>query len=314
MAANLAFARALAPPEAEGPLADFVADGAYVLPAPLCSDAARALLEGVRSRRAFDASLFLTEEAFEADPQYRGVNPQPGRNLLEDFAAELAFVEAAPTVTGMIEALLGPRARIIDKKLVCGVPDDCLPDWVRRRIAGNPVNNLGAFVRKEFRDITYFYGIDYHQDLIDFKGREADFITLYVYLHDVGPTDAPLHLLEGSHLLGASIFPHDLMKLSKSLWRYADGRGQVLPVRERILTGGAGFAAAWHPCTLHGTQPSHGEGERISLRYLIAKGEGPAGLDAVNAALLGPIKLEETRVDLDAKGAAAIVHNAINDG
>ncbi len=316
MVANLALARTYAPAEPWAILEDFAADGAHVLPAPLDPRAAAAILDRIRARRTFDASLFLTEAEFEADPQYRGVNPRPGRNLLEGLEPDLAFVEEAPAVKALISTVLGPGARILDKKVVCGVPDHEIPDWVRRRIAGAPVNNLGAFVRPELRDVTYFYGIDYHQDLIDFQGRDADFITLYVYLHDVGRTDAPLHLLEGSHLLGAAVFPHDLMRLSQGLWRYADGRGQILPVRERVLTGSAGFAAAWHACTLHGTQPSQGEGERISLRYLIAKGEGAGetGLDKVNRTLLGPVRLEETRVDLDDRGAAAMARNAINDG
>lgn len=43
--------------------------------------------------RSFDESLFLEEEVFDLDPQYRGVNPRPGRNLLERFDEDLAFVE-----------------------------------------------------------------------------------------------------------------------------------------------------------------------------------------------------------------------------
>jgi hypothetical protein len=43
--------------------------------------------------RSFDESLFLEEEVFDLDPQYRGVNPRPRRNLLERFDEDLAFVE-----------------------------------------------------------------------------------------------------------------------------------------------------------------------------------------------------------------------------
>jgi len=168
-------------------------------------------------------------------------------------------------------------------------------------------------VKAPFRDITYFYGIDFHQDLIDYKDREADFLTLYVYLHDVGTHDAPLFLLEDSHKLGGTLFPHDLTK-NDGGWLYRDGRGHEIQTRQHLLTGPTGYAAMWHACTLHGTQPDAADNERLSLRYLIARKPGVAapGMDAVNATLLGPLSLEATRKDLDARGAAQIKANSVN--
>jgi hypothetical protein len=37
-----------------------------------------------------------------------------------------------------------------------------------------------------------------------------------------------------------------------------------------------------------------------------------AGIDQINAALTGPLSLTATRVDLNAKGAAQIKHNSVN--
>ena len=291
---------------------DILAHGYHVFQPALDAGAAGELLAGVRATRAFDASLFLSEAEFDADPQYKGVNPQPGRNLLERFPDRLGFVEAAPQIVSALTAVLGEGYQVLDKKLVCGVPARSIPAWLMARIMGNPVNNLGAYVRPEYRDITYFMGIDFHQDLIDHKGREADFITLYVYLHPVGAADAPLFLLEDSHKLGATVFPHALSKDAAG-WTYADGRGCQIPVRQVMLTGGAGYAAMWHACTLHGTQPDAADHERISLRYLFAKASaGRTGIDAVNATLSGPLSLAATRADLAADGSAAIKGNTVN--
>ena len=240
------------------------------------------------------------------------MNPRPGRNLLERFEDRLGFVEADPQVIAALTELLGEDYEILVKKLVCGVPASAVPAWVRARIEGNPVNNLGAYVRPEYRDVTYFYGIDFHQDLIDYKDREADFVTLYVYLHEVGAHDAPLYLLEGSHEFGATVFPHDLIQDRRGRWYYGDGRGGRMAVSQKILTGGTGFAALWHACTLHGTQPDAADCERLSLRYLVARGNAAeAGIDAVNAALKGPTILTQTRVDLAADGAAQIRGNIV---
>ena len=291
---------------------DFVARGYHMFEAPVDPGAAGRLLAKIRATRAFDGSLFLTEAAFDADPQYVGVNPRPGRNLLEAFEADLGFVERDPAIVAGLIELLGAGYETLNRKVVCGVPARAVPAWLKARITDNPVNNLGAYVRPEYRDVTYFYGIDFHQDLIDYKDRDADFVTLYVYLHAVGAHDAPLYLLEESHRLGGTMFPHDLARGAGG-WRYRDGRGGMVRSRQHMLTGGAGFAAMWHACTLHGTQPDAADNERLSLRYLFAKRPGVrAGLDHVNATLRGPIRLDTTRLDLDDKGAARIKANSVN--
>jgi hypothetical protein len=292
---------------------DFIAEGRHLFHRPVDPASATALLADLRAERRFDESLFLSEAEFDADPQYKGVNPIPGRNLLDRYADQLGFVEQAPQIVQALTALLGPNYETMNRKVVCGVPARSVPAWLRTRIAGNPVNNLGPYVKPQYRDVTYFYGIDFHQDLIDYKEREADFLTLYVYLHPVTPKDAPLFVLERSHKLGAAVFPHDLTKTAPDLWLYRNGAAGEVETPLKMLTGETGFAAIWHACTLHGTQPDDADEERISLRYLFARKAGQAaGIDQVNARLSGPLSLTATRVDLDGRGAAAIKHNSVN--
>jgi len=129
----------------------------------------------------------------------------------------------------------------------------------------------------------------------------------------VGAHDAPLFLLEDSHRLGGTLFPHDLTRTADG-WTYRDGRGGQVETRQHLLTGPAGYAAMWHACTLHGTQPDAADNERLSLRYLIARKPGHAGvgIDAVNVILKGPLSLDATRKDLDERGAAVIKANSVN--
>jgi hypothetical protein len=294
-------------------LQDFASRGYHLFDSPVDPEAAGRLLAELRADRRYDGGLFQTEAEFDADPQYRGVNPRPGRNLLERFAADLGFVEQAPHIVAALTALLGDGYQVMDRKVVCGVPDKVIPPWLKARIAGNPVNNLGPYVKPQYRDVTYFNGIDFHQDLIDFRDREADFITLYVYLHRVTRADAPLFVLENSHSLGASVFPHDLTQNGPAQWTYSNGPQGEARCRQVMLTGEAGFTACWHALTLHGTQPDEGDEERISLRYLFGPAEGArAGLHRVNEGLNAPLSLTSTRVDLDEAGAAAIKANAVN--
>ncbi len=292
---------------------DFVHTGRHIFPEPVDPGAATALLDAIRACRRFDSTLFLSQAAFDADPQYIGVNPRPGRNLLDRFHDQLGFVERAPQIVEAVSTLLGADYQTLSRKIVCGVPESAVPEWLRARIKGNPVNNLGAFVRPDARDVTYFYGIDFHQDLIDYKDRCADFITLYIYLHPVTARDAPLYLLEGSHQLGATVFPHDLARAGPHEWMYDDRRGQTVRVQQNVMTGDTGYAAMWHACTLHGTQPDAADHERISLRYLFARNAAAhTGIDRVNATLRGPLSLTMTRADLAEDGSARIRHNIVN--
>src|SRR4051794_23646489 len=92
---------------AGGALEDFLATGAHLFPAPLNAAAAGALLREIRKLRAFDQTLFLSEAEFDADPTHTGVNPRPGRNLLERFEDHLRFVEGDPAIVAGLTAVLG---------------------------------------------------------------------------------------------------------------------------------------------------------------------------------------------------------------
>lgn len=274
-----------------------------------------ALLDAVGRTRRFDASLFLTEAEYEANPVHRGTNPRPGRNLAETLDGLIAPLEADHGLTDALRRVLGPGHKVMDRKFVAGMPHDEIPAWLRARIADNNVNNLGPYVRPEYRDMTYFWGIDLHQDLIDWPARPADFITVYVYLEDVGPGDAPLYLLPRSHILGADIFPHDLTLLDKARGRSRySAHGDSIEEDTLRLTGPAGAVHFWHACLLHGTQPTAGDRRRISLRYLIEMDPDAqdCALARLNATITYPLSIDQTRRDLAASGIATIKGNFVN--
>ena len=73
--------------------------------------------------------------------------------------------------------------------------------------------------------MTYFYGVDYHQDIADYRNRVGDFITLYVYLDDVTSDMSPLHILPKSHIFGVTTQPHDLKAIDNNKILYNDRIG-----------------------------------------------------------------------------------------
>ncbi len=272
------------------------------------------LLEKIKLKQMVSPEIFLEQEEFDANPVFRGVNPMPGHNILEFFPEELASIETTPAIVAALTEVLGDHYEIFNKKVICGVPENWIPDWLMERIKENPVNNLGAYVRPEFRNVTYFYGIDFHQDIIDWPDSEPDFITLYIYLHKVSENDAPLQLLEGSHALGVDRFPHHLELNTEGdvNWSYASSIiERKTDCAHLTITGKTGHVGLWHACTLHGTQPNLSMQPRLSLRYLIRRmpDSKNAAIDQVNDAL--PVKKfsKDMRLDLDQQGKTTIKRN-----
>lgn len=264
----------------EAVVSDLAGKGLHRFEERLDPRACAALLAEVRALRRFDDSLFLTPAEYDAEPVERAT-----ASLLDRLDARLAFVERAPQVVEALWSLLGPDYRILDRRLVCVLPRQRVPEWIRRRAHGHPVGDLAAFVRPELRDLDYCDRAGFAQD-----SGGPQVVTLHVPLHAVAEADAPPHVLEGSHRLGVSTFPQDLKQTGPATWRYRNGAHGEMYVSERALTGEAGSAVLWHGCLLSGAPAPAAEQPRISLRYRIARGEArSAGIDAVNGSLAGPL-------------------------
>ncbi|MDC3332899.1 phytanoyl-CoA dioxygenase family protein [bacterium] len=281
-----------------------------------------ALYQAMIESRDFGQSLFLSEADYRSQATHFKANPTPDFNFLNTFEESLNLVEKNPTITRVLSELLGDDYEVVIKKAICGVPSQWLPEWIKTAIHDVNVANLGPYIKPEFRDITYFRGIDFHQDIIDWPQGATDldpstFFTLYVYLHDVDQYDSPLHILPNSHQFGATLFPHQLTEQSDKQWQYKDDRGRAMAVEDKALVGGPGFVGLWHNCLLHGTQPVQHESERfrLSLRYLIGKSKkqkAATGIDVINNTIDGELSPIRTRNDLDQQGRAQLRGNVIN--
>ena len=162
----------------------------------------------------------------------------------------------------------------MQKIFVMGLPKNMIPDWINERSKNLGFVNLCALVRPEFRDMTYFHGIDYHMDLVDHRNRIGDFITLYIYLENVTANMSPLHVIPKSHIFGATTAPHVLKSLDGNKIQYSDRKGKSAEFNFKMLTGASGSVFFWSQYNLHGTMPTTITNiPRISLRYLIERGK-----------------------------------------
>ena len=244
----------------------------------------------------FKEKVFLKESEFDPEKSHYGTGPGVGRNLAE--RVNLDFIEKNPIVQETLSKVLGSDYKIMGKKFVMGLPENMIPDWINKRSKNLGFVNLCALVRPEFRDMTYFHGIDYHMDLVDHKNRIGDFITLYIYLENVTANMSPLHVIPRSHIFGGTTVPHDVKSLGENKILYADRRGKSAEFHTKMLTGTVGSVFFWSQYNLHGTMPtSITNTPRVSLRYLIERGKSTEDciIDKFLKTIDAPLSIKTTK-------------------
>ena len=257
--------------------------------------------------------LFLSKEMFEKEKKFKGVNPVVGRNLLEKM--DTNFIFSSKKFNDKMIQVCGKKYKILNSKFVMGIPKKFIPKWVENELRDTLVSNLGPFVQEKYRDITYFSGIDFHQDIIDHPDRNSDFITVYIYLDKVDRNAAPLYLLQNSHSLGPATFPHKLVKKDTNQYLYKNDFDKEIICDLKELTNVGGTLYYWNCNLLHGTQPQINDVPRISVRILVKKDENDDEIcliDLSNNKINGPLSLSKTRIDLDTQGKGVIRGNFIN--
>ena len=226
------------------------------------------IIKEVYKSRNID-KLFLSKNVWMSEKfiSYRQ-NPKPGSNLLDKL--ETKFIFDNKKLLKHMSHILGKSYRVLDSKIVMSIPDNSIPKWILDLNKNYQVVNLGSFIKPQFRDLTYFRGIDFHQDIIDWPTRGPDFITAYIYLNDVNINNSPLFVVPKSHLLGASFYPHKMKRLKNNKLRYFANNKSLISNYKPLL-GKAGSLFYWHPFMLHGTQPGKSLKPRVSIRILLEK-------------------------------------------
>ena len=178
-----------------------------------------------------------------------------------------------------------------------GVPDQWIPDWIKKKLSSmGSSNNLNPFLKEKFRDVTCYYGAEYHQDSIDYSGSKAlkskTFIVMYIYFSDVAETDAPIYILPTSHVYGAQKFPHEIDYKDNKIFYSPDNKRKV-NLNEVKLTGDAGTVFFWHSLLLHKTTIVKNPQPRISLKVVIEKNLEDRGLiDSIDEKISKELILE----------------------
>lgn len=256
----------------------------------------------INERRPVNKEIFYaSEEEFRKKGRWERYAPgRTDHNLLIDPTLDLSFIEKNPSFLEMLQQFCGPDYFIFKKSIIRSMPRWATPDWLLDYVMDVGRPNMNPFVRDEFQDVQYFLYTDFHQD----KTRpESDFVTVYIYLDDVDPQYSALQILTGSHKFGMTVYPHSVRRSvrDKNIWFYSDGLGNHMKCPMKTVTGGPGSISAFHCMTLHGTGFNDSPNPRISLRYLIFKGDAKPRdclQDQANARVIGPMRILHSRLDV----------------
>ncbi len=226
----------------------------------------------IQNDRQWDQNLFLDKKDYLKQKVKKKLNPGKNiQNLYNNF--QLDFIEKNREIKKTLNKILGNKYNIILAKFIVSVPNSWMPKYVRDFCKKEPGINLNKFIKKKYRDVTFFQGLDFHMDSIDRSFKSNKFITMYVYLNDVTSKMSPIEIIEGSHKFGHVPWPHFLRKNRKKSVEFSIDNKNFSKFKKNALTGSSGDVFIWTSNTLHGTSKPNNKDKkfRISLRYLIEK-------------------------------------------
>ena len=244
----------------------------------------RELLDTINKIKNYNKSnIFLNENEFLENPSL--VKKNPGReinNILLDKSLNLDFIFKNEKIIEILIEILGKNYKIDLSKIVMGIPENWVPNWIKNelKIIGGS-NNLNPFLKEKFRDVTCYYGAEYHQDSIDYSGSKAlkskTFLVMYVYFSRVTENDAPIYVLSTSHSYGAQKFPHNIDYQNDKIF-YNTENNKKITLEETKLKGDVGTVFFWHSLLLHKTPSVKNSNPRISLKVVLEKKDNELGL------------------------------------
>ena len=257
------------------------------------------LFSDILKKKKFGKHIFRSLKEFKKNPNYKKTNPGPTKNNLA-LKYNLDFIEKNKFFKHIVKKIMGKEYEIILKKFIVATPKSWIPRWVFKKAKTQLIPNLNNYIRPEFRDCTFFRGIDYHMDMIDHLNDKNKYITLYVYLNKVSIDSSPINVLKKSYIIGAETFPHDIKKINKDYFKL----NKKYLCKNLKLVGNPGDFFIWSGFTLHGTEPSNSKIPRISIRYTIKKKSSKlrrSVIDNLYKNIKGETFLKKVRNDINEK-------------
>tara|TARA_B100000674_G_scaffold428724_1_gene384129 strand:+ start:386 stop:1309 length:924 start_codon:yes stop_codon:yes gene_type:complete len=191
-------------------------------------------------------------------------------NILLNEGINLDFIEKNTKFNSILKSFFAGDYYIESKWLIKVLPRRIMPKWVSEEVKDIGMPQLNMYIKNEYRNISYLNGLDYHQDN---GGKLRNSTTVLIYLDSVlDSKDGPIRMLDKSHILGATHYPHYCrISSDKKKIYYSDLKGNHILSNEVSIFGTNGTSIFFNGYTLHGSTINDNQTRtRLALRYVFS--------------------------------------------
>lgn len=209
--------------------------------------------------------------SFKKKTRFKKITPGLNdNNILLDKSINLDFIEKNLKFQKILKIFFGEDYSIESKWLIKVLPRKIMPKWVSEEVKDIGMPQLNMYIKNEYRNISYLNGLDYHQDN---GGKLRNATTVLIYLDSVlDKNSGPIRMLDKSHVLGATHYPHYCRVSSdKKKVYYSDLKGNHILTDEVSILGKNGTSILFNGYTLHGSTINDNQKKtRLALRYVFS--------------------------------------------
>tara|TARA_Y100001970_G_scaffold257228_1_gene335710 strand:+ start:551 stop:1474 length:924 start_codon:yes stop_codon:yes gene_type:complete len=210
-------------------------------------------------------------KTFNKNARFKKITPGlKDNNILLSKDINLDFIEKNHKFNKTLKTFFNGNFYIESKWLIKILPLALMPNWVKEEVKDIGMPQLNMYMKDKYRNVAYLNGLDYHQDN---GGRLRNSTTILIYLDPVlGDADSPIRILDKSHVLGATQYPHYCrMSSNKKIIYYSDLNGNHIQTTEKKIYGIGGTIIFFNGYTLHGsTIDDRKKKTRLALRYVFS--------------------------------------------
>jgi len=173
-------------------------------------------------------------------------------NILLDKSINLDFIEKNTKFNKILEIFFGGEYSIESKWLIKILPQKIMPKWVSEEVRDIGMPQLNMYIKDQYRNISYSNSLDFHQEN---GGKLRNATTVLIYLDSIlNESDGPIRMLDKTHILGATYYPHYCrISSNKKYIYYSDLKGNHILTKQVPILGSNGTAIFFNGYTLHGS-------------------------------------------------------------
>jgi hypothetical protein len=214
--------------------------------------------------------FYKNYKTFKSNAKYKNITPGlKEHNILLDKEVNLDFIEKNKKFNNLLYNFFDGEYVLESKWLIKILSKKCIPKWVETEINDIGMPQLNMYVKK-YRNTSYMNGLDFHQDN---GGKLRDSTTIIIYLNEIkNKNDGPIQILDKSHVLGATTYPHYCRSSSdkKNIY-YSDFKGNHILTKIIPILGPAGTTIIFNGYLLHGSTINDDKKKtRLALRYVFS--------------------------------------------